>query len=650
MLSAIGTPTRTGVTITFSEPVKAPSATTAGNYTIAGLTVSNPVLSADERQVTLTTTAQAEDTIYTITVNNVQDGGGNPIAPNSTIDFNSAKFVTNLVSWERWNSAGGIDAFIDEYTAGTLGPPDVTWLTGLFESGRDLGDNYRGHGWTWFKAPTTGDYRFIMTVDDNARLFVSEDSEPANKLLTAAEGTWSNNREWANASEEQDSKTWSADLGGTYGAPGWPDFPIPLTADQTYYMEVFWQEGGGGDGVEVTYTLFDDAVPANGTVSALSGDLVGVNVDPNLLPPAITSPSGATGVTVENGADQTLSVVATAGKTYQWQWNGADIAGATSADYMIDNAIATDSGAYWCVVGNDNGSVTSPPYQVLVTATGVFTIEAEDFDYNSGQHMPEASTMPYVGGAYEGLSAVYGVDYMNDDNPANNTTGDPAHPVYRYGGDLDVADPAQNATVAVEQPGGQFAITRMGEWEMEANHKIGWVGAGNWGNYTRTFPTPAQTYWVFAGASQNTLNPGGIDGSLGLVTAGVGTASQTVDPLGNFTAPGTSAWSRNSLTALTDSAGAIATVEIGGLNTIRWNYNSGDSDYIVFVPATATPVGPMITGVTVVDGSITVTWTGGGEAEVTDDINGTWTPTGDTDGSFTATIQPGNAFLRVRLD
>jgi hypothetical protein len=413
-----------------------------------------------------------------------------------------------------------------------------------------------------------------------------------------------------------------------------------LVADQTYYMEVFWQEGGGGDGVEVTYTLFDDAVPANGTVSALSGNLVGVNVDPNLLPPSITSPSGATGVTVENGATETLTVVAVAGKTYQWSWNGVDIPGATSADYVIANAIATDSGQYRCLVSNDNGSVTAPPFQVMVKATGVFSIEAEDFDYDGGSHVAEASTMPYYGGAYDGLSAIFDVDY-------HSTQAGTEAPNYRTG-DVIAADKA--SPMGSEQPGGQFAITRMGEWETTINFKIGWVDSGDWGNYTRTFPTPAQTYWVFAGASQNTLNPGGIDGSLGLVTAGVGTASQTVDPLGNFTAPGTSAWSRNSLTALTDSAGAIATVEIGGLNTIRWNYNSGDSDYIVFVPATATPVGPMITGVTVVDGSITVTWTGGGEAEVTDDINGTWTPTGDTDGSFTATIQPGNAFLRVRLD
>jgi hypothetical protein len=65
----------------------------------------------------------------------------------------------------------------------------------------------------------------------------------------------------------------------------------------------------------------------------------------------------------------------------------------------------------------------------------------------------------------------------------------------------------------------------------------------------------------------------------------VGTANQTVQRLGNFRAPGTAGWSRNNLVALTDDAGALTTVELGGLNTIRWNCSSGDVDYLAFVPA-----------------------------------------------------------------
>jgi hypothetical protein len=64
-----------------------------------------------------------------------------------------------------------------------------------------------------------------------------------------------------------------------------------------------------------------------------------------------------------------------------------------------------------------------------------------------------------------------------------------------------------------------------------------------------------------------------------------------------------------------------------------------------FVPVVE---GPVITGVTREGDSFTVTWTGGGEAEVTDDMFGTWQATGDTDGSYTGTMQGDKAFLRIK--
>jgi hypothetical protein len=326
----------------------------------------------------------------------------------------------------------------------------------------------------------------------------------------------------------------------------------------------------------------------------MSGERIFGWIDPTTLPPTFSLPAANSAVTIASGGTATLSVTATGAISYQWQLNGIDIPGATSADYVIADANPLHTGQYWCFAVNENASVRSPLINVMVTATGVFNIEAEDFDYDSGQTLAIASEMPYLGGAYSGLSAVWGVDYVNDDNPANNFVNvdgidgylnPPDHPIYRWGGDLDSADPARNATIGVEGTGNQFSFTRMGEWEMTANYKIGWVGAGNWGNYTRTFPEPAKQYWVFAAQSGDSTNPGQLNSKLGIVTAGVGTATQTVQPLGNFLAPGTGGWSRNNLVALTDDSGAIKTVEIGGLNTIRWNYDSGDSDYLVFVPA-----------------------------------------------------------------
>ena len=76
-------------------------------------------------------------------------------------------------------------------------------------------------------------------------------------------------------------------------------------------------------------------------------------------PPVLTSqPASATVLTSDT---VTFTVVATgANLSYQWQKNGADIAGATSANYTTPAATYADSGAqYKVVVSNPDGSVTS---------------------------------------------------------------------------------------------------------------------------------------------------------------------------------------------------------------------------------------------------------------------------------------------------
>jgi len=58
--------------------------------------------------------------------------------------------------------------------------------------------------------------------------------------------------------------------------------------------------------------------------------------------------------------------------------------------------------------------------------------------------------------------------------------------------------------------------------------------------------------------------------------------------------------------------------------------------------------GPVITNIQITGTTITVTWTGGGEAETTDDlVNGTWTGTGDTDGEAVINVGTGNEFIRI---
>lgn len=76
------------VTVTYSEKVDAASAQNVANYAIdSGVTVSAATLAADERTVTLNTSALTEGALHTLTVNNVDDIAGNTIATNSQSQF-----------------------------------------------------------------------------------------------------------------------------------------------------------------------------------------------------------------------------------------------------------------------------------------------------------------------------------------------------------------------------------------------------------------------------------------------------------------------------------------------------------------------------------------------------------------------------------
>ena len=153
---------------------------------------------------------------------------------------------------------------------------------------------------------------------------------------------------------------------------------------------------------------------------AMKGDVISYYGSVDALPPSIvTQPVDS--LTIAAGGTGTLSVVASnpgaSTLTYQWKRNGRNIAGATNASYVISKAGPLDIGQYWVTVSNPAGSVTSgqndTPTVVLVTATGVFSIEAEDLNYDNGKAKPEASVMPYKGDAYNGLDAVFDVDYHN---------------------------------------------------------------------------------------------------------------------------------------------------------------------------------------------------------------------------------------------
>jgi hypothetical protein len=77
------------------------------------------------------------------------------------------------------------------------------------------------------------------------------------------------------------------------------------------------------------------------------------------IPPAITSqPQSRTNV-VGTGAGFSVAASGTAPLSYQWQFNGSNVSGATATALTLNNVQASDAGSYSAVVTNSGGSITS---------------------------------------------------------------------------------------------------------------------------------------------------------------------------------------------------------------------------------------------------------------------------------------------------
>jgi hypothetical protein len=113
-------------------------------------------------------------------------------------------------------------------------------------------------------------------------------------------------------------------------------------------------------------------------LSDLNGSISTAKMDPNLvryfIPEISVNPAA---VSIIQGTGTTLSVQAN-GKflSYQWQKNGANLAGETNANLFLSNASANaDDANYSVVISNDWGCITSPLARVTVaTALPAITI------------------------------------------------------------------------------------------------------------------------------------------------------------------------------------------------------------------------------------------------------------------------------------
>lgn len=272
---------------------------------------------------------------------------------------------------------------------------------------------------------------------------------------------------------------------------------------------------------------------------------------------------------------------------------------------------------------------------------GTFVIEAEDFNYDGGKTNPQAgvagkdvNVMPYLGGAYAGLGALLGIDFNGNDGNDSD--------LYRTEKDSG----GENAVNIAESLGGRFGADR-GTYNVESNWRLGWVGGGEWQNYTRTIPNG--NYQVWAALSYDGRGANNLRAFLDLVTSDPAVTGQTTTRLGSFNGAATGGWGRNELVPMKNAQGAIATLPFGGTQTLRFFSESGDFDYFLLVPTgpVVDPGAPRVSA-TLAGGNVTVTWTGGGTLESGPSVTGPWTSTGDSDGSFSKAATAAQEYFRVR--
>ena len=127
---------------------------------------------------------------------------------------------------------------------------------------------------------------------------------------------------------------------------------------------------------------------ANGTGTSgkvvISDAVKFVFVPPPPSPPAIgTQPQN---LTVNQGNSAIFTVVAsgTAPLSYQWRFNGANIAGATASSYTRNNAQTNDAGNYSVVITNSVNSITSSNAALIVNVPPAITSQPQSVTTDLG--------------------------------------------------------------------------------------------------------------------------------------------------------------------------------------------------------------------------------------------------------------------------
>jgi signal peptidase I len=173
------------------------------------------------------------------TSNTIDGGAGTDIcigAPGTSMTFTNCEYTgtpstghsVTFSSWQGFTGTALTD--IQSYTAAT-----TTSTLDSFETPVDRGDNLGSRMQAYLTVPASGSYTFWMASDDNGRLYLSTDADPANRVAIASVASYTASEAWDTFPSQQSS-------------------PITLVAGQRYYIEAWSKESGGGDNLAVAWS------------------------------------------------------------------------------------------------------------------------------------------------------------------------------------------------------------------------------------------------------------------------------------------------------------------------------------------------------------------------------------------------------------
>jgi hypothetical protein len=205
----------------------------------------------------------------------------------------------------------------------------------------------------------------------------------------------------------------------------------------------------------------------------------------------------------------------------------------------------------------DSNSLSANATLNIDTWNPVFQVEAEDWDF-------DPSLSP--------IFDITGFRYI--DNPVATAPGVAAANSYEgQVGDAGIDEFGASATGHADyRPGDAIATTPVTDIARRQftsgalDYNVGFLGAGLWQDYTKTWPTG--TFNIY-GRMASGANIGTIYASWSQVIAGWGTSKQITRHIGSFAIPTTAGYSAYLYTPLMDRFGNYAQVTMGGTNTFR---------------------------------------------------------------------------------